>query len=131
MNLAFQKYQQSSVQTAPPSQLLIMLYDGAIRFVKQGISGINNKDYAVANTNLIKAQAIVNELNAALDHKYSIADNLSKLYEYMSYKLIQANIQKNSAFAEEILDHLVELRDTWKECAKIVAASEDQKEVTL
>ncbi|MEW4372674.1 flagellar export chaperone FliS [Paenibacillus sp. WLX1005] len=132
MNLAFQKYQQSSVQTASPGQLIIMLYDGAIRFTKQGIVAINDKQYELANKSLVRAQAIINELTAALDHKYPISKELARLYEYMNYKLIQANIRKNAEDAEEIIGHLTELRDTWKECIRIVGSGEAvQQEVSL
>ncbi|MBE0341023.1 flagellar protein FliS, partial [Paenibacillus sp. 28ISP30-2] len=52
----YEKYKQSSVQTSTPGQLIIMLYDGAIRFVKAGLEGISSNDIAKANINLGKAQ---------------------------------------------------------------------------
>lgn len=112
------KYQQSSVQTASPAQLLLMLYDGAIKFVKLGIDGIENRQFDKANTNLVKAQAIINELIASLDHNYEIADHLNRLYEYFLYLLIQSNIKKNKQPALEVLEHLQELKSTWEEASK-------------
>ncbi|WP_080832511.1 flagellar export chaperone FliS [Cohnella massiliensis] len=117
----YQKYQQASVQTAPASQLLLMLYDGAIRFVRVGIEGINQRNYEKANNNLIKAQAIINELVAGLNHDYPIAKDLLVLYEYLLHQLIQANVKKNAEIAQEVLDHLTELREAWGEAAKQVA----------
>ncbi|WP_166243639.1 flagellar export chaperone FliS [Paenibacillus turpanensis] len=108
-----QKYQQSSVQTASRGQLIIMLYDGAIRFVKLGIEGIAERNIAKANINLQKAQTILHELVASLDFTYPISKNLLSIYEYMIYRLIQSNIKKELSFAEEVLNHLTELRDTW------------------
>lgn len=115
-----QKYQQLAVQTASPAKLLLMLYDGAIRFVKQGIAGIESKDWQTANENLIKAQRIVNEFIASLNFEYEISKQLNQIYEYMVRLLIEANMKKNKAAAEEVLEHLNELRDAWAEAAKNV-----------
>ncbi|CAM4275210.1 flagellar export chaperone FliS [Paenibacillus tarimensis] len=123
MNSPYSIYQQSSVQTASGSQLLIMLYEGAIRFTKSGIEGINNRNYEAANTNLKKAQAIVNELIASLDTKYEIANDLLRIYEYMLHLLIQANVKKEASKAAEVLEHLSELRDAWKQAAKQTAGT--------
>jgi len=117
------KYQQQSVQTASPSQLVIMLYDGAIRFLKLGIAGIEEKDYAKANTNLQKVQNIVCELMASLDHQYPIAKDLEAIYHYLLRLLIQANIHKEVKPAQEVLNHLSELRDAWVQAAKNVQQS--------
>ncbi|MDP4098592.1 flagellar export chaperone FliS [Paenibacillus sp. P96] len=109
----YEKYKQSSVQTSTPGQLVIMLYDGAIRFVKAGLEGIEAKDYAKANINLGKAQTILSELMSTLNPSYDIAKNLFALYEYMNHLLIQANIKKEIAHGEEALSYLQELRETW------------------
>lgn len=114
----YQKYQQSSIQTASPAQLLIMLYDGAIRFVRLGIDGIEKEQYDVANTNLIKAQAVINELIASLDTNYEISSNLSQIYEYFIYQIIQANIRKQAQPAREVLGLLQQLKLTWEEASK-------------
>lgn len=113
------KYQQQSVQTASPSQLIIMLYDGAIRFLKLGIAGIEEKDYSKANTNLQKVQSIVLELIASLDHQYPIAKDLLEIYDYLLRLLVQANTKKDKKPAEEVLGHLNELRDGWVQAAKL------------
>ncbi|MNW38007.1 Flagellar protein FliS [compost metagenome] len=115
------KYRQSSVQTASPSQLLIKLYDGAIRFVLAGLDGINNKDYQKANVNLGKAQTIISELMSTLNNSYDISKNLYDLYEYMNYLLIQTNIKKTIESGEEVLGYLQELRETWVTASKQMA----------
>jgi flagellar protein FliS len=109
----FQKYQQSSVQTASPGQLVLMLYDGAIRFVKLGIAGIEERDINKANSSLIRAQRIVNELMASLNTSVPIAATLMGIYDYINRRLIEANIKKSKAPAEEVLEYLVELREAW------------------
>lgn len=114
----YQAYQQNSVQTATPGQLIIMLYDGAVRFTKAGIEGIQRRQYAVANTNLKKAQSIIHELVAALNPDIPISKDLGRIYEYMLHCLIQANVKKDAALAQEVLQHLQELREAWKQAMK-------------
>lgn len=115
----YEKYRQSSVQTSTPAQLLLMMYDGAIRFVKMGVEGIKEQDFQKANTFLNKTQSIVNELIVTLDYSFDVSKSLSSLYEYINYLLIQANIKKEAAPAEEALGYLVELRQTWAQAAKM------------
>jgi flagellar secretion chaperone FliS len=115
----YQKYQQSSVQTAPPGQLLVMLYDGAIRFTKAGIEGIESRDYEKANYNLQKAQVIIHEFIASLNFDYPISNNLMQVYEYMLYQLIQSNTYKKAASANEVLGYLMELRESWAKAARV------------
>ncbi|MCV9949805.1 flagellar export chaperone FliS [Paenibacillus sp. BT-177] len=109
----YEKYKQSSVQTSTPGQLIIMLYDGAIRFVRAGLDGISSNDIAKANINLVKAQSIISELMSTLNYSYDISKNLYALYEYMNYLLIQTNIKKKIESGEEVLGYLQELRETW------------------
>ena len=75
----YEKYRQSSVQTSTPAQLVIMLYDGAIRFVRAGLDGLNNQDIEKTNLNLGKAQTIVSELMSTLDQSYDVSKNLFAL----------------------------------------------------
>jgi flagellar secretion chaperone FliS len=114
----YQKYQQTQLQTAPPAQLLLMLYDGAIRFVRIGISGIDENNYEKANNYLCKTQAVINELIAALNYEYPVANTLYQVYEYMIHQLIQSNVKKNKKPAIEVLDYLVDLREAWFTASK-------------
>lgn len=115
LNSPYKVYQQASVQTANGGKLVIMLFEGAIRFTRAGIDSIHNKKYEAANSNLKKAQAIINELIASLNFDYEISGQLVRIYEYMLHQLIQANIGKDAKLAEEVLGHLLELLDTWKQ----------------
>lgn len=116
-------YQQASVQTANGGKLVIMLFEGAIRFTKAGIEGIQNRKYDIANTNLKKAQSIINELIASLNYEYEISNELFQIYEYMVHQLIQSNLKKDARFAEEVIVHLQELLGTWKQVVKAPAGS--------
>lgn len=117
INSPLQKYQQSQFQTSP-EQLLIMLYDGAIRFVKLGITGIEEANYEKSNTNLCKGQAVLHELIAALNMDYQVAKTLYQVYEYMIHQLIQSNLKKDVRPAHEVLSHLQELREAWDTAIK-------------
>ncbi|MCQ6563566.1 flagellar export chaperone FliS [Paenibacillus mendelii] len=117
-----QKYQQLSAQTATPIQLVLMLYDGAIRFTKQGIDGIEEVRYEYANEYFCKAEAIIHELVAALDFNYPISAELARIYEYVLFQLIQANVKKQRSFADEALVQLQELRDAWRQISKTAVA---------
>jgi len=120
----YDKYRQSSVQTSNPAQLVIMLYDGAIRFVKTAMDGLAQKDNEKANLNLGKAQTIVSELMSTLDRSYDISKSLYSLYEYTNYLLVEANIRKDVAKAEEAVGYLTDLRETWLQASKIAAGQE-------
>ncbi|KQO11011.1 flagellar export chaperone FliS [Paenibacillus sp. Leaf72] len=118
INSPYQIYKQSSVQTAAPEQLIIMLYDGAIRFIKGGIEGIRTRNYEQANVSLQKCQSIINELIAALNFDIALSKELYRIYEYMLHLTIQANVKKDTVPAEEALSYLEGLRDTWREVIK-------------
>lgn len=116
-----EQYKKNQIETAGPEEILIMLYEGAIRFLLIAKKALNEKDYAKSNTNLIKAQRIILEFMDSLDMSIGgeMAMNLYKLYEYLHYQLVQANIQKNVAFIDEVLDHLRSLKATWQEAILI------------
>ncbi|WP_018749977.1 flagellar export chaperone FliS [Paenibacillus sanguinis] len=120
----YEKYKQSSVQTSTPAQLLIMLYDGAIRFTRGAMEAIHAEDYQKKNELIGKAQAIVSELRASLNHSYEIAAQLDKMYEYINYLLIEANIRKEATRAEEALGYLLELKESWVQASKEVAGGQ-------
>lgn len=129
LNTPYQIYQQNSVQTATPGQLVVMLYDGAVRYTKAGLEGIQSSQFEIANTNLKKAQAIIHELIAALNFDYDIAKDLARLYEYFLHQLLQANMKKNAEAAEEVLSHLQELREAWKQSVKTNAQTHPQSDL--
>lgn len=118
------KYLETTVQTATPAQLLLMLYDGAIRFCKLGIEGIKENNVEKAHVNLTKVQSIIYELIASLDRNAEVSDGLLKLYDYFLHRLTEANIGKNTGSAEEVLAHLTDLKQTWTEAAQKLAGKQ-------
>lgn len=122
MNLAgmANQYKNQQAMTASPEELTLMLYNGAIRFVAESIQGIENKDMQKAHNANIRVQEIIREFRATLDMQYEIAKQLDPLYEYMEYRLLQANAQKDVQQLMEVKDMLQELRDTWYQAMKAV-----------
>lgn len=115
----YAQYKQQSVVTASPEKLLIMLFDGAIRFVGQAKNALQEKDIEKSNYYLIRAQNIVYELMASLNMEYEISQPLFQMYEYINYNLQQANIHKDVSYLAEPEKYLREFRETWIEAAKL------------
>ncbi len=121
MNAYFNQYQNNQVTTASPEQLLIMLYDGAIRFVRQAQEAMAAGERVRKLESISKALAIVAELANTLDHKVGgeIAENLDALYHFMIRELTQANL-KNDAEKLKVVDALLaDLRETWMQAIEI------------
>ena len=123
-NNLYAQYQQTQIETAPPERLLLMLYDGAIRFGNTAKLAIENKDTQGANNYCIKVQNILTELMVTLrmDVGGDIAQNLFDLYEYMLHRMVQANVNKDPKPVEEVVGHLKELREAWGQAAKNLGA---------
>lgn len=111
----YQQYMQNDIMLSSPEKLLLMLIDGLSRFIKTAKIAMKNKDTVKANENLIKAQDIVSELLSSLDMNYEISEGLSKLYDFIYQRLIDANIKKDITIIEEIEPLVEDLKTTWHE----------------
>lgn len=115
----YQAYQNNSVTTASPGELTLMLYNGCLRFIKQGKQAMADGDLEKKNTNLQKAQKIIHELMATMDTQYEVTESILPLYEFISHRLMEGNTQNNEEFLDEAADLVAEFRDTWKEVIQI------------
>ncbi|HZT23695.1 MAG TPA: flagellar export chaperone FliS [Verrucomicrobiae bacterium] len=112
-------YRQTALQTAPPGQLVLMLFDGALRFLQSGLKGFDCADPAEANmtihNNFQRAVDIIRELRRALNLEQGgeCAANLRRLYDYFERKINESNVRKRPEGAREIIQHLTVLRDAW------------------
>ncbi len=115
-------YQNTQVQTSSPEQILIMLYDGAIRFLHQAAEGMEKGDYKKKIHFTDKTLAIIAELSATLDHEVGgeIAGNLASLYDFMMREIPRANAKNDPQILQPVLNILEELREAWVEAAEIV-----------
>lgn len=112
-------YKDSKILTASPAELTLMLYEGAIKFCNLAIMAIDEKKYDKANINIIKTERIISEFRVTLDHKYAVAVDFERVYDYIYSRLIEANIKKDVTILEEVLEHLREMRDAWKEVIRL------------
>lgn len=115
------KYLEQKVMAAKPAELTNMLYDGLVRFLKQGKLFLTSstKSYEKANNSILRGEAIINELRATLDMDIEISQNLDLLYDYMTTRLLDANIGKDVEILEEVITLSEELRDTWKKAMEL------------
>lgn len=112
-------YANSKIMTATPTELTLMLYDGAIKFCNIAIAGIEEKDVEKTHNNIKKVEDIITEFQVTLNHKYPVADDFDNVYKYLKDRLLEANIKKDKEILEEVLKHLRTMRDTWKEVMKL------------
>ena len=119
-NPGLNDYKAMQIRSARPEQLILMLYDGALRFLRLSIKALEEKNIEESHNNLIRTQNILTELIASLnfDKGGEIASNLFRIYEYMHHSLVQANIRKEPEPAKGIYDQLKKLRDSWAEAMK-------------
>lgn len=111
-----QTYADNAVSTQSQGQLIIMLYDGAIKFIDRAVEGIASRQIQEAHVNIIKTQRIVNELLVTLKLDVGeVAQQLQTMYQYMYQQLVQANIKKDVQILDEVKELLIGLRDAWKQ----------------
>lgn len=116
----YAKYQDSKILTASPAELTLMLYEGIIKFTNIGITAIENREFQKANTNIMKAERIVDHLSATLNDKYPVANDFRNVYSCIMQALIQGNMKKDVAELNRALEYSRMIRDTWKDVMKTV-----------
>ncbi len=109
-----QAYREAAVLTASPVQLVVMLYDGIERFLRQAEAVMGEGAIAQSNDRMQKAEAIIDELIATLDHSAGdVADRLNAIYLYSRRTLGEARIDKSAEKIEHVQGLIRELRDAW------------------
>jgi len=121
MNAYLNHYQNNQVQTASREQILLMLYDGAIRFTRQTEAAIGEGAWGERIRYADKAVAILTEFRNTLDHQIGgqIAADLDRLYDFMIREIIRAKVGKDARPLESVLRILCDLRETWAEAIEL------------
>lgn len=118
-NNPWKSYRQIATQTAPPGQLVLMLFDAAVRSLECALPAFDYEDpgqkNSIIHNNLQRAVDIIRELNSALDLEAGgeLATTLQSLYLYFEQRLLQSNRLKRRKETDEVLGHLKGLRDAW------------------
>ena len=113
----YAQYRQTSAETATPTRLVVMLYDGALRFLNQATPAIQTRNYEAQSLYIGKAQAIIAHLRATLDFEAGgeVAHTLQNFYVAAYDGLTQANIHDDLPKLQGVINGLRELREAWIE----------------
>ena len=119
VNNPWKSYRQIATQTAPPGQLVLMLFDGALLSLERALLGFNCEDIAERNAaihnNVQRAVDIIRELSSSLDLGAGghLADTLRNLYAFFERRLLESNVKKSRKGIDEVAPMLKQLRDAW------------------
>lgn len=129
MSNPYAKYKQTSVLSASREQILLMLYEAAIRFTKLAIQAIDNKKIADRGQNILKAFDIILELNSTLDHKVGgdLPKQLEALYVFMMDQYTKANISGDPEPLKSNVKILENLYEGWKEAIEAIKRNSELK----
>lgn len=118
---AYNAYKTNSVNYASKDQLLIMLVEGAVKFAKIGRQAIAEKDVKKAHENIVKTQNIFYELMATLDVSKGgeWAKGLMNVYDFITRRLVDANMKKDLAIMDEVIPLIEDIKDTWEQAYKV------------
>ena len=119
MSFALNKYRSTRTTTVSPLQVLLQLYDGALRYLRAGADAIDARDPAARGVALSKAHAIVSELQATLDDSQApeLCAQLHSLYDFILGQITTANAKRQTKPIDDAMKVLVELRSAWNELA--------------
>lgn len=119
VNNPYQAYQQNSLNTASPAELTLMLYNGCLKFIHQGKIAIQAKNIEEKNTNIVKAQKIIQEFMVTLNMDIPVSKDLLAMYDYLNRRLMEANLKNDVAILDEVSGFVTEYRDTWKQVIQL------------
>jgi flagellar secretion chaperone FliS len=110
----------SAISYADPHELILRMMNGAIDRIAQAKGAIMHKQLKEKGELISKAIAIVGSLSACLDHSHNseLSGNLEALYDYMSLRLLEANLEEDVSKLDEVSRLLHEIRSAWVQIAK-------------
>ncbi len=116
---ARQAYTESTVMTASPEQLVVMLYDGAIRFLRQSAEAMRAGNRELSRNRMSRAEEVIDELNYSLDLSYGeVPQNLRSIYLFAKRQLIRANLDGDAECIDRVARMLADLRESWVTIAR-------------
>ena len=116
---AYSSYKRQSVTTMTPMDIVVKLYDECERQLNRAVYFIENKDYAGANTSLMKAIDIIGALRSVLDMDIEMSKGLDSLYEFFTHEIIEANLKKDAEKIKTVLPMIGELKDAFTQISRM------------
>ena len=119
-------YKHTGVTTASPGELIVMLYDGALKFTGFAVQAYGDGDVATAASSIARAVAIVNYLQSVLDdqHNPELVAHLDRLYMKWVHRLTKANLARDPEGVIEVRKEIEEMREAWVEVNRQVTSGE-------
>ncbi|MBN2322352.1 MAG: flagellar export chaperone FliS [Spirochaetes bacterium] len=112
-------YRETQIKTASQGKLVVILYDGLLRFLDLALENLPKKKYDLVNNNIIRAQDILSELSMSLNMEAGdISQRLLSIYSFLNMKLIEGNVQKSEDQIRFVRRMVSELRESWNKIAK-------------
>ena len=118
VNNAYAQYNNNKVLTASPAELDCPFVKEQCQFCNIAMMGLEENNIQKTHDNIKKAQAIIEELQATLNHSYKVAEDFDNVYRYIYSLLTDANIHKDKETLEKALNEIRGMRDTWKQVMK-------------
>lgn len=116
----FNRYLEVQVATASPEKLVLMCFDGIVRYLNRAVEALEHGDLESGHTSIVRAEAIVVELMGSLKMEMGdIPRNLARIYDFIHQRLVEANIRKDKEKVEEALRVAMELREAWQELCRV------------
>ena len=128
MSYGAKNYKQTAIKTATPEQVLLMLYEAAIKAAKLAKIAMEKKQIADKGRHIAKVHDIVMELNNSLDHSKGpqVAEQLASLYEFCTAQLLKANLHNDPKALENVTNILTTLHEGWVAAVEEVRKSKQQ-----
>jgi flagellar protein FliS len=116
-------YQEQAILTATPGQLVVLLYDGIIRFLRQADAAFGEQAVAHGHERLTRAEAIIDELQATLDMSQgAVAENLEGIYVFWKKLIWEIRLERDREKLERLIRMVSNLRDGWAQIAQSAEA---------
>ena len=122
----YQQYKQQSINSMTPGELLMLLYDEAVKRSTLASIALDKQDWSTFEGAMDRCIDIVNYLDETLDRQYPISHDLSRMYEYFTYQMGRIKIGRNKAELERLRPMLADMRDAFRAAEKNSGAQEKQ-----
>ena len=129
MQSPYKNYIKQEVEGATKGKLVLLLYDGAIKFMRVATKAIEENNIQEAHNNIMKAQNIIYELMSTLNMDVGdISRNLMRLYDFMIWQLIEANKEKSKEKVDNVIKLMSSLREAWREVVQKEEGAQNQQQ---